>query len=595
MFQQIHVTTVLFVVLWLIFFGFVAFFALKLPRGVVPDETQHIDLSYAYATTWGTLNDRPDTYRFGLVSHTPFLYYWINGRLINFLQILFGNPGNWKILLTMRLFSAACASLAVLYVYLLAREVIHSRWWQLLPVFLLTSTLMFVFLASGVNYDNLANLCCFAGIYHLTRVFTAKPFVSNSLGWLIWLMIGTLTKMTVLPLLAITVLIWIFYVLRRRRQITLQPIPGWKVATLLIPMIGLALLNLSIYGVNLLQFRAVIPPCQKVLTHEQCMENAVFRRAAETIPSTPMTLANMFDGSAPDPFQWLWNFWSFEMMNMVYGITGHRIYRLPDWLANTYRLWYISILLIAVAWWKKPRFAVGALGAITIFYTLTLLQTNLKSELDSGFHHFGIQGRYIFPVIGVMYVLMPVLLAHIPTRVGKAVTALTMLLFLWSSPVKTVLTSTAVMPGPAIPAEQPGAAFGGSMEVSQDFISLCHGPLTRISVLLSAGDQPAVSPVTLQLTDLENNRMLAKQTVNAEAITNETWLDFSIPPLNGSNKHAYRMTLASPDADEQSLAVWSSKTNVYRGGDAIVQGAFTNTDLVFRYYCWQPVLIDWVY
>ena len=146
--------------------------ALNLAEGIVPDEKAHFIFSKVYATTWGIPPDSPETYAQGwYIAHNPFLYHWINGRVINL--IMFFNPAasNWDLLIVLRLTSVLYSLGTLYFCYLLAKELIRKPWWPLLPVFLLANTLMFVFISGGVNYDNLVSLLCMAGLYFLVRVF----------------------------------------------------------------------------------------------------------------------------------------------------------------------------------------------------------------------------------------------------------------------------------------------------------------------------------------------------------------------------------------------------------------------------------------
>ena len=77
------------------------------------------------------------------------------------------------------------------------------------------------------------------------------------------MLIGTLVKITVLPLLAIMGLIWIIYTLRNRGQIIFKPAFDWKTVSLLALLAGLVVLNFSIYGINFLEYQALTPSCTR--------------------------------------------------------------------------------------------------------------------------------------------------------------------------------------------------------------------------------------------------------------------------------------------------------------------------------------------
>jgi hypothetical protein len=107
-----------------------AYIALNLAEGIVPDEKAHFIFSKVYATTWGIPPDSPETYAQGwYIAHNPFLYHWINGRVINL--IMFFNPAasNWDLLIVLRLTSVLYSLGTLYFCYLLAKELIRKPWW----------------------------------------------------------------------------------------------------------------------------------------------------------------------------------------------------------------------------------------------------------------------------------------------------------------------------------------------------------------------------------------------------------------------------------------------------------------------------------
>jgi len=228
------------------------YIALNLAEGIIPDEGAHFIFSKVYAGTWGIPPDSPETYAQGwYIAHNPFLYHWINGRVINLTLLLKPAANDRQLLVVLRLTSVLYSLGTLVFCYLLAKELIRKPWWPLLPVFLLANTLMFTFLSSGVSYDNLVNLLCMAGLYFLVRVFNGKNYFNNSLGWLVCICLGCLAKYTVLPLALFTFIAWLVYTLRMRKAIFPLPKLSKGQTALLIMLILLVLGNLAIYGIQL--------------------------------------------------------------------------------------------------------------------------------------------------------------------------------------------------------------------------------------------------------------------------------------------------------------------------------------------------------
>lgn len=216
-----HGERVLFLLLLAIFIAYTSFIALNLKGGIIPDGTVHYNLSKHFATTLGIPEDNVEAiYVKGVyIKQNPFLYYWINGRVINVFKLLFKPQNEAPIWYALRMLSVLYAAGTVSFAYLLSKEFIKRKWWRLLPVFLLTNTLMFVFISGGINYDNLVNLLCTAGLYFLARVFNRKAFLPNSLAWMICIALGTLTKYTVLPLVLAMGIAWLIFLIKNRKTV----------------------------------------------------------------------------------------------------------------------------------------------------------------------------------------------------------------------------------------------------------------------------------------------------------------------------------------------------------------------------------------
>jgi len=253
-----HKEQILFILLLFIFVSYAAYIAINLKGGIIPDGTVHYNLSKHFATTLGIPPDNVEAiYVKGVyIQQNPFLYYWLNGRVINVFKHLFKPQTETPIWYALRMLSVLYAAGTVSFAYLLSKEFITQKWWRLLPVFLLTNTLMFVFLSGGINYDNLVNLLCTAGLYFLARVFNHKAFLPNSLAWMISIALGTSTKYTGLPLALAMGVAWLIFLIKYRKTILPIKVRGWEQWALLALFVLLAAGKLAIYGVNLFEHKA---------------------------------------------------------------------------------------------------------------------------------------------------------------------------------------------------------------------------------------------------------------------------------------------------------------------------------------------------
>ncbi|MBE0696296.1 MAG: hypothetical protein IH586_05175 [Anaerolineaceae bacterium] len=133
------------------------------------------------------------------------------------------------------------------------------------------------------------------------------------------------------------------------------------------------------------------------------------------------------------------------------------------------------------------------------------------------------------------------------------------------------------------------------MEVSQDFRSECSGAMTQVEVLFATTQSAPDLAVDFLLTDTSDHQVIMQQRIKDIPGKDQVWLSFPFHPLVGTKDHLYRMTLTAPGSSQDNwLALWNTTTNIYRGGDAIVEGVPTNMDLIFRYTCRMPPLSDWL-
>lgn len=446
-FWNTHITTIALIVMLVVFIGSSTFFALKLTRGIIPDESAHFYMSQHFSTTLGIPPNTDQSLALGLdnMDRNPFLYYWLNGRILEFLRLIWPAISGWQQLVFLRLTSIFYSTLSVVFCYQLAKGIIKSRWGHLLVVFMITNTLMFVFLSGGVSYDNFVNLCCFASIYYLACVLNGKSFFPASLGGLACITTGTLAKFTVLPLAAVICLLWFIYVVRNRHQINFRPEWNWKLTILLMLGILLTGLNLSIYGVNLVKYKAIIPSCYQISTPEQCNRSVFVQQKIDlNYPKNKLTILDAIKKQKPDPLEYMADYWFPSMLKRIYGIMGHKSF-FPALVIPFYRILYFIVFLTVVRYWKKPTFMVGSLITIFITYVMVVLWENYDSELTTGFKHIAIQGRYIFPVIGIIYTLVVYYLTSIPNTILRRLTfGFTLLLFLIGCPVSFITNYASV-------------------------------------------------------------------------------------------------------------------------------------------------------
>jgi hypothetical protein len=431
------------IVLVLMLFIFVSYsltIALNLRPGIIPDEEAHFAFAKYFATTWGIPPDTYETYQWGwYIEQNPFIYHWINGRLINLIQLIKPSVEDFALLIILRLINALFALGMVLLCYLTSKEIIEHKWWQLLPVFFLTNTLMFVFLSGGLNYGNFANLLSMAGLYFIVRAFKGKAFVNNSLTWMTLIALGTLVKFTILPLALAMGLAWIVYLVIHRKSLFPLKIGGRKPLILALILFLLLIGNILIYGINLIRYQSVIPACKDILEDSQCQISPYATRHQEMALDEKLTVLDSIIKGYPNPIEYSTNTWIWNLFLRTYGILGHQSY-FPIKIIDYYQILFYVSTIIGFLFWKKSPFSVYSLIGICLFYALVLLYQNYQIELSYGFQHISLQGRYIFPVIGLGYILLTLFIQRIPNHVFRGILLiLTMALFIYGGPLTFIL------------------------------------------------------------------------------------------------------------------------------------------------------------
>jgi hypothetical protein len=96
--------------------------------------------------------------------------------------------------------------------------------------------------------------------------------------------------------------------------------------------------------------------------------------------------------------------------------------------------------LLGFRYIEKPAFVITSIILIIIFYTFVLFLNNYDSELVYGFKQVALQGRYIFPVIGLIYVMVTYVGAIVKSKYLKYFTlTIILMLFFIGGPIKFIL------------------------------------------------------------------------------------------------------------------------------------------------------------
>jgi hypothetical protein len=417
------------------------FYAFKINPNIPPDEVTHFGLSLLYSRYWLLPGNSPESYSFGLVTHQPYLYYYLMGNILklNFFPV----PD----LVFLRLTNGILGVLTVIVAYKSMTFYLKQPVMRILFGVLITNTPMFSFLYGSVSYDNLTNLFASLSFYFMFSFFENRE--NHSLIYfLIFMLAGILTKMTFLPLFFILGVIFVFH---ERKNITngLQPFKDFfktiklKEGFLIVILGVLFLLNSSLYLRNLVFYHQIVPNAEKILSEEQCMQYRIFARdrivtaykddkisLEEAMNQTKLinhpgdragaisliqnlVLVKLGKVQVLDRVQFFF-LWSKLMLRSIFGILGHAYLFRSDALLSVYIVILLLGFILFVRHWNRgSENAYGSYLLLSaLIYSLFLQLGNYPTYVDFGVAEYGLHGRYLFPVMIPFYGLLAYYLVH---------------------------------------------------------------------------------------------------------------------------------------------------------------------------------------
>lgn len=427
--KKISRNKIVLVGIFVLFASFVLYLSFTLKMGISPDSYYHLEVSREYSTTLGIPENNPNTYQWRDITRIPYLFFWINGRILNI------NNGLIDEVILLRLVNVFFSLGTVYVLYLLSKEILKGKWERILSVFLLANTLMFVFLSSSINYDNLANLLSVISILFFVKFVKSKLDIKYLFLMVLFLSIGGLTKFTILPLaLILTTLSIIDFIIKKG---FLKDIKYGKYLLLIIPIFFFSILNFQLYGTNLIKYGSLEPNCEDILTHEQCLQNGVYFRDKVTMPAEEINgikgvIKLIASGERIDPLRYF-PIWIFNITGKIFGIMGDSSLYISDILKSLYIFFLTIGLITGLINIKKWNTVEKYLILTTLFYIAVLFFVqNYSMYLRHNNYYLSLQGRYIFPVIAPLYILFTKSLLYIRNKVTRDMFLITLiLLFLY--------------------------------------------------------------------------------------------------------------------------------------------------------------------
>lgn len=381
---------------WFILQGI--FFAFTTRVGLPPDENYHV----AFIALFAENNFSPfvasqaDYLALGDVVRTPFFLYHL---LFSPIYAVLG--GGDQTVIVLRLLNLAIGVGSLYLVCKIANELKLSKLVRNLGIFMLSCTLMFVFISASVSYDNLFIFLSLAGILLLIRLL-AKITARDLLILGVVLAAGSLVKLNFLALAFAVLAVLAAKLLAARKTLWETLVKsfgdGKRLNVILcLILLGLGLLMAHRYGYNLVKYQALQPACTQVMSLEDCRQNALFARNEMVYGEGRLT-------PGKDPFEYVYD-WVPLIQDRTYGIMAHEEMR-PLRITS---LWLQALVLLAIAaairmWSKKDRL-VTIVAGLCAFYVLVVLLDSYGRYLATGRFDFVVHGRYLFGVLPVLYLV----------------------------------------------------------------------------------------------------------------------------------------------------------------------------------------------
>jgi hypothetical protein len=373
-------------------------------------------------------------------------------------------------LIFLRLLNIPLAFALVFYVWRTLRLVTDDRLTQILLVVAMTNTMMLTFLSAFVTYDNLANLLAAMSVYYLLAFFRNRSPLLLGVSFVCQLA-GCLTKITFLPLILALNAVLIIHEIKNLSRLPAALAAFYSASRLRCAIATLALLfglalNLQLYAGNYLHYGSLVVDTTAVLPLESAMQYRLAARSyifdafregrVSKAQALAMTSLIKHPGDRADAVYMIENYerfkngeipkmglpaylplWVGRMAAGTFGVFAH-LQIINNWPTIAPIAFLAALTLIAfVARWR-PRDAEwlpSCLMVIAGFYTFFLMYWfNYQAYLRNGTPFVALHGRYIFPVIGPIYVLSSLYLVRLfKVRTGQlAVFGLAVFIFIIS-------------------------------------------------------------------------------------------------------------------------------------------------------------------
>ncbi|MGK5086073.1 hypothetical protein WDW86_00810 [Bdellovibrionota bacterium FG-2] len=397
------------------------FFALRIKNNIPPDEAWHFRRLNIFLNTkalW--FSETPEIYPLGALGHMGNLHPLLTAPLISISQFF-----AWDPFLALRLSSVAFSLGTFFYTFLLLRLLVSNLLTRCAIMAFFSNILMFTFISSAISYDALTNLLAIASVFHLMRFGKMGRTEDLFFLCLTWAA-GAITKITFLPLIALELILLLQqgYSMQWHRTINLeklrQSLKTKRRKAVLLVTLFFGIWGVSLYGRNLITYHALEPGIDLITTPATALEsNAEYRTTQERLETRDSRAELSFGSFSKD--------WVKMMVTKTFGIHAHL-----NLFKDTKELWPIYFLiyasLFAFLFSYRHLFSERTflqLLFLSAGYVVIVFMQNLKSQTEFRIIGIAVQGRYLFPVLApLLIVLFHPIFSFVRSRTGQALLTL---------------------------------------------------------------------------------------------------------------------------------------------------------------------------
>jgi hypothetical protein len=389
-------------------------------HGVVPDEDRHLGaiLFYADRGWWRgpVITDLDERYlRMGELERDPsYLYHWMMSLVVDLLRLV---TDDYNVtVIAIRLVTVLIGAAGLVIAYRLLRRLAVPAAIAGLTVAGLSLTGRYVWQSAGASYDIPSTVLFLLFLLVAVRVLQGGGVLDLGLAAML-AALTSITKYTFLPFAGAGVIVLVIVLTVRLRRAG----PGalreslsaaWRDGRLRVLAISVGLLIaaglfIERIGVNLIVYRAVEPGCASVHDAIACQAYAIFRRNESARAAYLQAVA---DGATPahwEPFAYTGE-WLQRYYTSLFFYAGRTSTLRIDPVTLALVALVAALVIVLVLTNRRRIFRSGPVvfvAAIAGAYVLGTYAFNVTTYLRYE-QYFAHQGRYLLPVLPVVYALV---------------------------------------------------------------------------------------------------------------------------------------------------------------------------------------------